>query len=63
MTRTEELRVRLRARMLFMRLKDSGHVLTAQQYATCRGWITAGQLDTAEAFMRRHGIIKGRRTA
>ena len=63
MNRTEELRVRLRTRMLFARLKDSGHVLTAQQYATCRGWITAGQLDTAEAFMRRHGIIKGRRTA
>ena len=62
MTNREELRVRLRTRMLFLRLKESGHSLTAQQYRTCRGWITAGQLDTAEAFMRRHGIIKGGRT-
>lgn len=63
MTDRDELARRLRTRLLFMRLKDSGHRLTAQQYSTCRGWIAAGQLDTAEAFMRRHGIIRGGRTA
>ena len=52
-----------RAKLLHMQLKAGGWALSIQQYATCRGWITAGQLDTAEAFMRRHGIIKGRRTA
>ena len=63
MTSKDELMRRVRARLLFLRLKDSGHTLTVQQYRTCRGWIAAGQLDTAEAFLRRHGIIRGGRTA
>ena len=59
MTDRRETAEETRARLLYMQLRAGGWSLTKEQYCACKGWIRAGQLDHAERFMIRHGLIVG----
>ena len=61
MTNQREDPKETKTRLLYMQLRAGGWNLTREQYLTCKGWFHAGQLERAERFMEKHGLLVGSR--